>query len=230
MSPWLRLRVRLDRAVAAVLLVPVAPVLLVLAALVRRDGGPAFVRVPRVGRSGREFGLLKVRTMHASGPGGLAAGSTIAAGEVDDRITPVGRRLRRWRLDELANLVNVVRGEMSLLGPRPEAPDYVDLADSDWRAVLAAPPALAGPTQVLVEAWEAERLAAVGAGAYRDEILPVKLAVDRWYVEHATPRLDLAVVAALAGWTTGRSAGRLRRRVERDVPVVAAIPAGASRG
>ncbi len=222
MSRWLRFRVRIDRVVAALLLLPAAPLLAVGALLVRRDGGPAFVRVPRIGAGGRPFDLVKLRTMEA-GPGGLAPGLTLAVGTGDARITPIGRHLRRWRVDELANLVNVVRGEMALLGPRPEAPAYVDSDDPRWTAVLAAPPAVAGPTQVLVEAWEARLLTTEGADAYRVLVLPVKLAIDAWYVREASPRIDLAVLRGLLGWASRTGASGLERRVAAAVPEIAAI-------
>jgi lipopolysaccharide/colanic/teichoic acid biosynthesis glycosyltransferase len=226
MSAWLRLRVRLDRAVAAVLLVPAAPVLAAIALLVRRDGGPPFITVRRRGRGGADLGMWKVRTMRASGPGGLAGGAALTAGD-DDRITPVGRRIRRFRLDELPQLLNVVRGDMALLGPRPEAPEYVDLDDARWQAILEAPPGIAGVTQVLVNHWEAEILRRdTGDAPYVDVVLPVKVAVDAWYVRHASPWIDVLALAALAGSVAGRATPRLRRRVERDVPELAALPRG----
>lgn len=220
MTRWLRVRTRLDRAVAAVLLVFAAPVLAVLGVVVKRDRGPAFVRVPRVGRGGRELGMWKVRTMRATGPGGLAGGDALTA-KGDDRITPVGRRIRRARVDELPQLWNIVRGEMAILGPRPEAPVYVDLEDDGWQRVLAMPPGIGGPTQLLVNRWEADALLAGGADdVYRSTILPVKVGIDAWYVTEATPLVDALVVVGLA---TGRC-DRLRRIVERRVPAAAAIP------
>ena len=87
---------------------------------------------------------------------------------------------------------------MSLIGPRPETPEYVDADDPRWPAVLQAPPGIAGPTQLLVEEWEAEALTGPHAGdVYRDQVLPVKLAVDAWYVANASPRVDAAVVWSL---------------------------------
>jgi lipopolysaccharide/colanic/teichoic acid biosynthesis glycosyltransferase len=228
-SRWLALRVQLDRVVAAVALLAASPVLAICALLVRRDGGPAFVRVPRVGRHGRTFGMWKVRTMTAATPDGVASGPSLAMGERDPRITPIGATLRRWRLDELGNLLNVVSGEMALIGPRPEAPEYVDLDDPAWQQVLAAPPAIAGPTQVLVEAWEQELLATGGADAYRADVLPVKVAVDAWYVRTARPSDDLAVLRGLVGWLGGRRSGQLLARVAPSVAELAAVDTDAGR-
>lgn len=229
MSPWLRARLHLDRAVAAILLVGVSPVLGVAALAVRRDGGPAFVAVPRVGRGGTTFRMWKVRTMRADGTGGVALGPGLALGEGDPRVTTVGRRIRRWRIDELANLVNVLKGEMALIGGRPEAPDYVDLGDSRWATILLAPPALVGPSQILVEAWEAELLGREGPDAYRAQVLPVKLAIDEWYVTRSTWRVDLAIVGGLIGWLTGLapSGARLRAILARDLGSLPdGLPAG----
>lgn len=224
MSPWLRFRVRLDRAVALALLVPTLPVIGVCALAVRRhDGGPPFVRVGRVGRAGAPLAMWKLRTMHPTGVSGLASGPALTAGD-DDRITRVGRWLRQYRLDELPQLWHVVRGEMALLGPRPEAPDYVDVDDPRWRAVLRMPPGIAGVTQVLVNGWEAERLHAMTAAAcYQAEILPVKLAVDRWYVGSATPALDVRIALDTLLRRSGRRAS-VWSCARRAVPELEAVP------
>ena len=207
MSPWLRRRLLLDRLVAVPLLAVTAPVLAAAALLVRRDGGPGLIRVTRVGRHGVPFAMLKVRTMRAAGAGGLAGGPALT-GRGDPRVTPVGRLLRAARLDELPQLWNIIRGEMALVGPRPEAPDYVDPDDARWSAVLAVPPGVAGATQALVHHWEAELVAAGGEEVYRRQILPLKLAIDGWYVRSACPTIDLEVVRAVVG--PGRAAARRR--------------------
>lgn len=207
MSPWLRRRLVLDRIVAVPMLVFASPVLAIAALLVRRDGGPGLIRVTRVGRNGAPFAMWKVRTMRAVGAGGLAGGAGLT-GRGDPRITPVGRLLRGARLDELPQLWNIARGEMALVGPRPEAPDYVQADDPGWRAVLSVPPGVAGATQALVHRWESELVAAGGEDTYRDRILPVKLAIDGWYVRSACPTVDLEVMRALLG--PGRVAARRR--------------------
>lgn len=198
MSPWLRRRLWLDRVLAAPLLVLAAPVLAAAALVVRRDGGPALIRVIRVGRHGTPFGMWKVRTMRVAGAGGLAGGAPLT-GRGDPRVTPVGRLLRRARVDELPQLWNIVRGEMALVGPRPEAPEYVDTSDPRWRRILGVPPGVAGATQALVHEWEAGLVASGGEAAYRDTVLPVKLAIDDWYVRSACLSLDLRVARALLG-------------------------------
>jgi lipopolysaccharide/colanic/teichoic acid biosynthesis glycosyltransferase len=163
--------------------------------------------------------MWKVRTMRADGTGGVALGPSLTLGELDPRVTAVGRRIRRWRIDELANLVNILKGEMALIGGRPEAPEYVDRGDLRWATVLAAPPGLVGPSQILVHAWETELLARDGPDAYRAQVLPVKLAIDEWYVTRATWRVDLAVLGGLVRWLTRRASSdlRLRELLARDL-------------
>ncbi len=120
----------LDRLLAGLALLVLAPLLLVVAALVRKSSaGPVFFRQRRIGRDGREFSMLKFRTMYE--PSGSLAefipppGSAPGGVEWIDRRTPVGRWLRRSSIDELPQLINVLRGEMSMIGPRPERPEYV---------------------------------------------------------------------------------------------------------
>jgi lipopolysaccharide/colanic/teichoic acid biosynthesis glycosyltransferase len=228
-SPWLRRRLVLDRAVAALLGVLVAPVVALLGYLVHRhDDGPALVRVPRVGRGGREFGMWKIRSMRAETSDGRATGIALTSSG-DDRITPIGRRMRSLHLDELPQLLNVARGEMCLLGPRPEAPAFVDPADPRWQDVLEVPPGIAGPTQLIVGDWEVTQIDLDTTGtAYQDVVVPVKLAIDRWYVRSATPRSDLQVLLGLVQRVLpGPDSAALRRTVERAVPesTVASEPA-----
>ncbi len=198
LSPWLKVRLVVDRAVALVAGVVLAPAILVMAALVRReDGGPGFIAVDRVGRGGRIFRMWKLRSMRASRPDGTAEGLTLSGGH-DDRITRIGRRLRAYHFDELPQLLNVVRGEMGILGPRPETPEFVDLDDPMWQAVLAVPPGIAGPTQVIVNDWERSLIDEVPDGsAYQAKVVPVKLAIDQWYLERCSPVTDALVAVTL---------------------------------
>jgi len=221
-SPWLARRNLFDRLVCALVAVPLAPVAAVLAALIARDSpGAPVIRLPRVGRGGRPFGLWKLRSMRVAEPGVATAAITVAD---DDRITPIGRKVRRWRLDELPQLANVVAGKMALIGPRPESPSFVDVDDPRWRSVLAARPAIAGPTQLMVHEWEATNL---DVDTYRQDILPVKLAIDAWYVANASPALDLLVVTGLArSLLLGHGDTALHRRVRAAVPEAGRIPAG----
>jgi lipopolysaccharide/colanic/teichoic acid biosynthesis glycosyltransferase len=219
---WLRWRVRVDRGAALVGLLLAAPLLLVLAVLVVAcDRHAPLVGLPRVGRDGRTFTLWKVRTMRAGGDGGPV---TV---QDDERITALGARLRRSRLDELPQLWNVARGEMALLGPRPETPEYVDLRSAAWQLALSTPPGIAGATQVVVHGWES-RLRDVGT--YRDEVLPRKLEIDGWYVAHASPAVDLDVLRSLLrSVRTPDATTVVHRRLAAALPAtMAAVAAGAA--
>jgi lipopolysaccharide/colanic/teichoic acid biosynthesis glycosyltransferase len=190
------LRRLLDVAVAGVLLLALSPLLAVLVVLVRATSpGPALFRQTRIGRDGRPFVLLKLRTMRADA---ASTGPAITAG-TDPRITPLGARLRRAKLDELPQLWNVLRGDMSLVGPRPELPHYVARYTAAQRAVLRARPGLTDPASL---AWanEAATLATFAdpQRAYAEAVLPQKLALSLAYLERRTVWTDLAVVTRTA--------------------------------
>lgn len=169
------------------------PILLACALAVRLSSpGPILFRQTRVGRRGRPFTLLKFRSMRAGEPGP----SVTASG--DPRITAVGRALRATKLDELPELWNVLRGEMAIVGPRPEVPAYVDLEDPRWRAVLAARPGITDPVTVRLRGEE-HLLAGIAGdrdGFYRTALLAYKLDGYRRYLEERTWRRDLAVIGA----------------------------------
>lgn len=216
----------IDRIAAVALLPVLGPVVAVLVAWVLlREGRPALVALDRVGAEGQTFRMWKLRTMTVAGPGGSAGGSVITASS-DHRVTATGRVLRRWRLDELPQLFNVIRGEMALLGPRPETPSLVDRRDPQWRAVLAIAPGVAGPTQLLVDRWEATVLAEGDAEvSYREVVLPVKLAADRWYVGGATPGRDLLVLWSMTQrFVLGRERTTIEAVLRAAVPEAAAVP------
>jgi lipopolysaccharide/colanic/teichoic acid biosynthesis glycosyltransferase len=222
MSAWLRARLVVDRVIAGVLLVCASPVIAVAAILVRRhDGGPSLIAVSRMGRNGDPIRMWKLRSMRADASDGTAAGVALTAAN-DQRVTPIGARLRARHLDELPQLYNVVRGEMCLFGPRPEAPGFVDLNDPLWQIVLCVPPGIAGPTQLIVGDWEREHITNDPSGtAYVDDVLPVKLAIDAWYVQQASARLDLQVMTSLLRRLgPGTMGGTLTERVRAEVPEV----------
>lgn len=177
-----------DLVVAMLLLVILSPLIAVLAVLVRMSSrGPILHRAARVGRAGVTFTIYKLRTMRTEpGPG-------ITARE-DPRITPLGRMLRASHLDELPQLLNIVRGDMSLVGPRPEDPRFVALYTPAQRAVLAVRPGLTGLAQ-LAHADEERRLPADDPeGAYVRDVLPEKLAIDLAYVRQRSFLGDLGIL------------------------------------
>jgi lipopolysaccharide/colanic/teichoic acid biosynthesis glycosyltransferase len=178
-----------DVVVALLAMVALAPLLALVAVLVRlEDGGPALFRQRRIGRGGDPFDILKFRTMRPT------FGPSITIGG-DDRITGIGRRLRRWKLDELPQLWNVLRGDMSLVGPRPEVPEYVALYPDEARGVLDVRPGITGPAQL--EGFDEEeelRGAANPEALYREVILPRKLRTDLEYSRRAGLALDLHIL------------------------------------
>jgi lipopolysaccharide/colanic/teichoic acid biosynthesis glycosyltransferase len=177
-----------------------APLLCVLAALIKLDSpGPVLYRGLRFGLNGSAFECLKLRTMMASGR------DTSAITRADDeRITRLGSKLRRLRIDELPQLWNVVRGQMRLVGPRPEAPGLVDLRDRRWQHILSAKPGITGLAQ-LVFADEARLLATPDPETtYRLEIQPCKLSIDACYVTHRSLGLDLWILRRTLAAARGR--------------------------
>jgi lipopolysaccharide/colanic/teichoic acid biosynthesis glycosyltransferase len=181
-----------DRAVAFLALVLLAPVELLIAAAVRfTSPGRVIYRQVRIGQGGRPFEILKFRTM-VDGADRLAANVSPAG---DPRITPVGGFLRHWYLDELPQLVNVVRGDMRLVGPRPETPEYVALYDPGERRVLDAKPGLVGAS-TLAFMDEAERLAAAPMAAehYERVLLHERVGLDLAYLDQRTFTTDLVLL------------------------------------
>jgi len=193
----------LDIATAALGLAVTSPILAASALAIKlEDGGPVLYRQTRVGRDGEDFELLKLRTM-VVGAEQKGAGFAVDAG--DSRITRVGRILRRTSVDELPQLWNVVRGEMSLIGPRPTLRYQVETYTEHQRRRLDVRPGLTGWAQVHGRAtlpW-AERIE-----------------LDVWYVEHHSPLLDLKILlrtplalfggtyrGARGGWRPGSSGG-----------------------
>lgn len=184
-----------ERTLAFFALVLLSPVLLVLAVgVLIESGSPALFRQERVGRNGRAFTLFKLRSMQNG-----KAGTAITAAS-DSRITPFGRILRKYKLDELPQLWNVLKGEMSLVGPRPELATYVDLEDTTWRTVLSVTPGLTDPATLLYR--DEEKILAEVADVeqfYRERILPAKLALNIAYLKVRSPWLDLKVIG-LTAW------------------------------
>jgi lipopolysaccharide/colanic/teichoic acid biosynthesis glycosyltransferase len=167
-----------DVAVAGAALVLTSPLLAVSALAIKlEDGGPVLYRQTRVGKDGVDFELLKLRTMVV---GAETLGAGLAVDEGDPRITRVGRVLRKLSLDELPQLWNVVRGEMSVIGPRPTLRYQVDRYDARQRRRLEVRPGITGWAQIHGRAtlsW------------------PERIELDVWYVDHRSPRVDLRILA-----------------------------------
>ena len=184
-----------DLLLSAMALVLLAPLFAVIALAIRWDSaGPVLFRQERVGRGGRPFRIHKFRTMGADAP---LQGLALTIGH-DPRITRVGAWLRRTKLDELPQLIDVLRGDMSLVGPRPEVPQYVALYPPDLRErVLAVRPGITDPVSLKL-ADEASVLAASAdpERTYREELLPAKLREAVAYAEQASLWSDLRIIAA----------------------------------
>lgn len=181
---FLRVKAFTDVAIASIMLLATLPVLLVLLALVKLTSpGPAIYRQIRLGRDGRAFALFKIRTMRQdcerqSGPRWATTN--------DARATPLGRLLRRSHLDELPQLWNVLRGEMSLVGPRPERPEFVERLERvvpGYRGRMAVLPGITGLAQVQLP-----------PDSTVDDVHR-KVACDLCYIREMGPALDLKILA-----------------------------------
>lgn len=191
-----------DIVASGLALLVLLPLMVVLAlAVALGSPGGAFFRQTRVGRNGEPFQLLKFRSMR---PGSEAKGQ-ITVGERDPRITGVGHFLRRTKLDELPQLLNILKGDMSVVGPRPEVPRYVALYTAEQREVLRVRPGLTSlasiayinENEVLGRSADPER-------TYVEEVMPAKLALDLRYVRDQNLALDLRIIAGtLAGLFQG---------------------------
>ncbi len=192
-----------DLALAAVSLLLLAPLLLALAAWVKLDSpGPALFRQERVGRGGRLFRIRKFRSM-AHDPDDAGPGITVG---FDARITRAGRWLRRSKLDELPQLIDVLQGHMSFVGPRPELPRYVALYPPELRdKVLGVRPGITdlasieyrSENELLARAADPER-------EYREVILPAKLRLAAAYVDQASLAFDLKLIWRTVAAVWGR--------------------------
>jgi lipopolysaccharide/colanic/teichoic acid biosynthesis glycosyltransferase len=182
-----------DVAVSLAALVFLSPLFAVIAVAVKLTSpGPLFYRGPRVGRFGAEFSILKFRTMR----NGAAGPSITRAG--DPRVTLAGRFLRRWKLDELPQFVNVLRGEMSLVGPRPEAPEYVLLYTAEERNVLRVRPGITSPASLLYRDEESLLTGQEWRDEYVNRIMRDKLRIDLEWLDRRTFASDLRLLARTA--------------------------------
>ena len=205
----------LDIGAALFLLLLCAPVLLWVAAAVKMtSSGPVFYRQERVGRGGRSFRIWKFRTMFTAPVCAEEAGAGLLVTAQDDlRITPLGRHLRSWKLDEMPQLFNVVRGEMSLVGPRPQVPRFADRFDPSLRQiVLSVRPGITGPTALYFRHEEFLLSGRLDREQfYLSQIMPVKLQMDAEYTRCRSLGTDLQVLADTAHLVLSRLVGRAGR-------------------
>ena len=183
-----------DRGASLVGLLFLWPVLIIVAILikVKMPGGPVFFSQKRVGRNGRLFTMYKFRTMVST----TKSWSSISvAGE--SRITPLGAKLRKYKLDELPELWNVFIGDMSFVGPRPDVPGYADMLVGEDREVLKLRPGITGPASLKYRDEE-EILATVeDPQKYNDEVIyPDKVRINRYYFHNYSFLLDIKMIRA----------------------------------
>lgn len=196
-----------DRIVSFFGLILLSPVMLVVAILIRikMPGGPVLFKQKRVGKDGELFTMVKFRSMTVSHGGS----SVSVAGE--SRITPLGATLRKYKLDELPELWNVLKGEMSFVGPRPDVPGYADLLEGDAREVLKLRPGITGPASLKYRDEE-ELIAAVVKEAkaqgdnrseqeialwYNDNVIfPDKVRINRFYLHNYSFWMDIKMIFA----------------------------------
>jgi len=183
-KPYTRLAKRsFDLVVASLGLLLIAPLLPMLAAIVRMSRGPIIYSQIRLGEGGRHYRMYKFRTMRADAE---EAGRPLFASESDPRVTRLGRLLRQTHLDEVPQLWNVVKGEMSIVGPRPERPEFVEMLEDTvpfWTRRLLVKPGITG--------WAQLRC----GYAYDAESAAEKLSYDLWYLRHRNVVIDLAICA-----------------------------------
>jgi lipopolysaccharide/colanic/teichoic acid biosynthesis glycosyltransferase len=204
-----------DVALSTAALVALSPLLLLIAVAVKLDSaGPALYSQRRVGRRGKEFSILKFRSMVANaemiGP--------LVSGHKDHRITRVGTVLRATKLDELPQLINVVKGEMTLIGPRPEVARYFSYYTERELEVLIARPGLTGPGQLAFTDREAAELDAADdpEAYYVSHQLHPKLAVDLAYLSDRSFWIDVKVVLGTVALMVGRGDSPLLRSSARS--------------
>lgn len=174
----------LDWVLSLLLLVVCIPVFLLLALWIKIDSaGPVIYRQKRIGRFGKEFSMLKFRTMYQGNDNKLL----LTVGENDKRITPVGYYLRKFKLDELPQLVNVFAGSMSIVGPRPEVKKFVDLYTDEQKVVLSVRPGITDYASIAY-ANENELLAGHPDPEqyYIEKVMPEKIKLNRLFIDHPT--------------------------------------------
>ncbi|MFN5382658.1 MAG: sugar transferase [Alphaproteobacteria bacterium] len=180
-----------DFIIAAVLLIVLAPLITLLAIAIKWDSkGTVFFLQERIGKNGKPFKIIKFRSMYQdSDPIALARGNS------DSRITSVGRIIRKYHCDEIAQLFNIIKGEMGLIGSRPEISKYVDMADPRWQKALSVAPGITGLAALKCARMEYAmlQLSHNPDETYRQIILPRKLRYDVIYASKQSLYLDLYI-------------------------------------
>ena len=183
-----------DLVVATSILLLVSPLFLILALLIKIETpGSVFFRQMRVGKDGKTFFIHKFRSMYISTP--KSVGMPLTVGD-DPRITRVGKYIRRFHVDELCQTIDVILGTMSLVGPRPETPEYVQFYPKDWAEVFKVKPGITGLASIKYAPKEYALLASAKhpEATYIEKILPKKLKYEKFYVSHQSFGFDLYII------------------------------------
>lgn len=181
-----------DKTVSLLGLVGLSPVMLLVAILIRikMPGGPVIFRQRRVGQYGKLFTVYKFRSMKVAG-----GGRTSIASKEEDRITPLGKKLRRYKLDELPELWNVLKGDMSFVGPRPDVPGYADKLKGKNRDILKLKPGITGPASLKYRQEEDLLNSVENPQEYNDKIIyPDKVRLNLYYLEHYSFFKDIEMI------------------------------------
>ena len=207
-----------DVVSASIALILAAPLIGLAAIGIKlTDHGPVFFRARRVGYLGREFTMFKLRTMRHEPE---STGGPLITGTRDDRIHPIGKLLRKTKIDELPQLFNVLRGDMAIVGPRPEDPAIVrEHYSSNDLETLGVRPGLASPGS-LYQFTSADHLltGADPEARYVDELLKMKLALDRVYIRHASLRRDFAIIGRTLLAIGAVATGKRKFRPQPEMP------------
>ena len=199
LSPWTEsLAKRLfDLLFASLLVVFTLPAMILAGLAVKlTSSGSVLFRQERCGKDGQRFCLMKIRSMRNSHEAGL----TLTAAN-DPRVTPIGRVLRKWKLDELPQLLNVIRGEMTLVGPRPDLPEYVVRLSPEQQQILRLKPGITSDATIQFRNEEgllADVPATIRGDYYLETILPQKLSMELEYASRASAFSDAAVLIRTA--------------------------------
>ncbi|GJG68814.1 glycosyl transferase [Prevotella lacticifex] len=181
-----------DKTVSLLGLVGLSPVMLLVAILIRikMPGGPVIFRQRRVGQYGKLFTVYKFRSMKVAG-----GGRTSIASKEEDRITPLGKKLRRYKLDELPELWNVLRGDMSFVGPRPDVPGYADKLEGRDRDILKLKPGITGPASLKYRQEEDLLSTVDNPQEYNDRVIyPDKVRLNLYYLDNYSFGKDIEMI------------------------------------
>ncbi|MGI6243643.1 MAG: sugar transferase [Prevotella sp.] len=181
-----------DKLMSLIGLICLCPVMLIVALLIRMKmpGGPVIFKQKRVGQYGRLFMVYKFRSMSVAGEGR----TSVAAAE-ESRITPLGEKLRRYKLDELPELWNVLNGDMSFVGPRPDVPGYADKLQGEDREILQLKPGITGPASLKYRDEEYILSHVEDPEKYNDEVIyPDKVRLNLYYLHHYSFLKDIQMI------------------------------------